>query len=206
VLNDLLYHPWGVVINRAYWHTNGAVLEKIMEFTEDWFTHNILNFEKCMGALGEQRNRFLEIGAYEGRSTCWLIDQIKGEGDVFSIDPFTNMPEVEKRFMDNIREAVKGKKVITCHIKNTSYAGLARMIDLKNKFDFIYIDGDHDPATTLADASMAWGLLRQGGVMLFDDYEYPHEPTKCGIDGFLMGFVGKYDLLLKNYQLAVIKK
>ncbi len=42
--------------------------------------------------------------------------------------------------------------------------------------------------------------------MLFDDYEYPHEPTKCGIDGFLMGFVGKYDLLLKNYQLAVVKK
>ena len=177
-----------------------------MNFTQDWFSHNIPNFQKCMDALGESRNRFLEVGSYEGRSTCWLIGQIEGEGDVFSIDPFIGLPEVEERFMSNIREAVKGKKVMTSHVKAPSHIGLARMIDLKNKFDFIYIDGDHDPATTLTDAAMAWGLLRQGGVMLFDDYEYPHEPTKCGIDGFLIGFVGKYDLLLKNYQLAVKKK
>lgn len=177
-----------------------------MNFTQDWFSHNIPNFQKCIEALGESRNRFLEIGSYEGRSTCWLIEQIDGEGDVFSIDPFPNMPDIEERFMSNIREAVKGKKVMTSHVKAPSHIGLARMIDLKNKFDFIYVDGDHDPATTLTDASMAWGLLRQGGVMLFDDYEYPEAPTKCGIDGFLMGFVGKYDLLLKNYQLAVVKK
>jgi len=177
-----------------------------LNFTQDWFTHNIPNFEKCIDALGQQRNRFLEIGAYEGRSTCWLIARMKGGGDVYSIDPFPNMPEVEQRFMDNTREAVKGTKVITCHIKSTSYLALSQLIQQKQEFDFIYIDGDHDPATTLTDASMAWGLLRQGGVMLFDDYEYPEQPTKCGIDGFLMGFVGKYDLLLKNYQLAVVKK
>jgi hypothetical protein len=53
---------------------------------------------------------------------------------------------------------------------------------------------------------MAWGLLRSGGVMLFDDYLYPHEPTKIGIDAFLAGFEGKYDIIVNNYQLAVKKK
>ncbi len=177
-----------------------------MNFTQDWFTHNIPNFEKCMKAVGERRNNFLEIGAYEGRSTCWLVGQMTGEGTIYSIDPFPNMPEVEQRFHDNVREAVKGTKVVNCSIKSTSYIGLSKLILQGHEFDFIYIDGDHSPATTLADAAMAWGMLRSGGVMLFDDYEYPEEPTKCGIDGFLMGFVGKYDLLLKNYQLAVVKK
>jgi predicted O-methyltransferase YrrM len=175
-----------------------------MDFTADWFTHNIPNFEKCL-VLVPERKRFLEIGAYEGRSTCWLIQHMEDHGTIYSIDPFPNMPETEERFMQNTREAVKGTSIISVLIKNTSYNALAKLIAQKQEFDFVYIDGDHDPATTLTDASMAWGLLRQGGVMLFDDYEYPQEPTKSGILGFMQGFVGKYDLVLQNYQLAVKK-
>ena len=177
-----------------------------MNFTQDWFTHNIPNFEECMDEIGSQRRAFLEIGAYEGRSTCWLIANMEDHGTIYSIDPFTGMEDVEKRFSQNINEALKDTKVISCHIKNTSYQALANLIERKKEFDFIYIDGDHDPATTLTDACMAWGLLRQGGVILFDDYEYPHEQTKRGIDSFLSGFFGKYEPVLSNYQLAVRKK
>lgn len=177
-----------------------------MNFTQDWFTHNIPNFEKCMMEIGSQRRSFLEIGAYEGRSTCWLINNLPNDGSIVSVDPFSNMPDVEKRFLDNVREAVGTTKIIPVLMKTTSYNALSQLIQQKQEFDFIYIDGDHDPATTLTDACMAWGLLRQGGVMLFDDYEYPHEPTKVGIQGFMQGFVGKYDLVLQNYQLAVRKK
>jgi len=175
-----------------------------MIFTEDWFTHNIPNFQKCMDALGESRNRFLEIGSYEGMSTCWLLNNLPSDGKIICIDPFPNMPEVEKRFWDNVREVMGKRQLIQC--KTTSYLALSQLIQQKQEFDFIYVDGMHTSYDTLTDACMAWGLLRSGGVMLFDDYEYPQEPTKCGIDGFLMGFVGKYDLLLKNYQLAVVKK
>jgi predicted O-methyltransferase YrrM len=176
-----------------------------MQFTEDWFTHNIPNFEKCLAVIPE-RKRFLEIGAYEGRSTCWLIENMENYGTIYSIDPYIDMAEIEQRFIDNTREAVKGTSIISCLVKNKSYTALAKMIAQGQDFDFIYIDGDHDPATTLIDASMAWGMLKTGGVMLFDDYEYPHEPTKVGIQGFMQGFVGKYDLVLQNYQLAVRKK
>ena len=176
-----------------------------MNFTQDWFTHNIPNFEKCLSLIPE-RKRFLEIGTYEGRSTCWLIQNIDKYGTIYSIDPYPNLEEVEQRFIENTREAVKGTSIISCLVKDRSYTALAKMITQGQEFDFIYIDGDHDPATTLTDACMAWGLLRKGGVMLFDDYEYPEEPTKVGIQGFLQGFVGKYDLVLQNYQLAVRKK
>lgn len=176
-----------------------------MNFTQDWFTHNIPNFEKCL-ALVPERKRFLEIGAYEGRSTCWLIKNLDKYGTIYSIDPYPNMPEIEERFIENTREAVKGTSIISCLVKDQSYTALAKMISQHQEFDFIYIDGDHDPATTLADAAMAWGMLKTGGVMLFDDYEYPEEPTKVGIQGFMQGFVGKWELVLQNYQLAVQKK
>lgn len=39
-------------------------------------------------------------------------------------------------------------------------------------FDLVYIDGSHLRLDVLSDASMAWRLLREGGVMVFDDYEW----------------------------------
>lgn len=176
-----------------------------MNFTSDWFTHNIPNFEKCMKIIPE-RKYFLEIGAYEGRSTCWLINNIDAGGTIYSVDPYPNMEEIEQRFFDNTKEAVKGTKVISCLVKDTSSNAMAKMIASGHKFNFIYIDGDHDPAVTLTDACMAWNLLSTGGVLLFDDYEYPEQPTKRGIDSFLSGFFGKYEPVLKNYQLAIKKK
>jgi predicted O-methyltransferase YrrM len=87
---------------------------------------------------------------------------------------------------------------------NSSQA-LAQLIQQKQEYDFIYIDGDHSPLGVLTDATMAWQLLRKGGVMLFDDYQYDREPTKIGIDAFLNSFDG-YELIIDNYQLAVMKK
>jgi hypothetical protein len=57
---------------------------------------------------------------------------------------------------------------------------------------------------------MAWGMLKSGGVMLFDDYEWNKYPElvrnpKLGIDAFLGVYAGQYELMFKGYQLAVKK-
>lgn len=175
-----------------------------MNFTEDWFSHNIPNFEKCMAVMPEKK-LFLEIGSYEGRSTCWLLENgLTDKGSIVCIDPFPNLSEVEARFWSNVHATQSSEQKVSL-FKKPSYEALAEMIGHKYVFDFIYVDGSHAPDAALTDACMAWGLLRQGGVMLFDDYLYPHEPTKVGIDAFLAGFEGKYDIIINNYQLAVRK-
>jgi predicted O-methyltransferase YrrM len=180
-----------------------------MNFTSDWVTPNIPNFEKCMANLPVRKN-FLEIGCFEGRATCWLLQNgLEVGGSMVCVDTFS--PEwytgenLRKVFDDNVREARQLNQVISVYEMKSPLA-LAQLISAKQTYDFIYIDGDHSPAGVITDATMAWQLLNRGGVMLFDDYEYDKEPTKCGIDGFLMGFVEQYDLVLKNYQLAVKKK
>lgn len=183
-----------------------------MNFTEDWFSHNIPNFETCMSAIPEKK-LFLEIGSYEGRSTCWLLENgLSDKGSIVCIDPFSgsvehggiDMPAVEARFWSNTNKAKKAEQKVSL-FKDTSYIAISQMVGFKYTFDFIYVDGSHAPDVALTDACMAWGLLKQGGVMLFDDYLYPHEPTKVGIDAFLDGFKIKYEIILNNYQLAVKK-
>jgi predicted O-methyltransferase YrrM len=173
-----------------------------MKFTNDWFTHNIPNFEKCMAAAPEKRN-FLEIGSYEGMSACWLLANGLEEGGYLTcIDPFFN--DMRPVFESNIREATRLNQVVSI-MQMTSYRGLAQLIGMKQTYDFIYIDGVHSPDGALTDACMSWGLLKKGGVMLFDDYQYPQEPTKDGIDAFTKCFAGQLEIIINNYQLAVRK-
>ena len=178
-----------------------------MNFTEDWFSHNIPNFETCMSAIPDKK-LFLEIGSYEGRSTCWLLENgLADKGSIVCVDPYSagGFDKIEARFWSNTAQARKDTQVVFL-MKKTSYEAIAEMIGYKYAFDFIYVDGSHAPDVALTDACMAWGLLKQGGVMLFDDYLYPHEPTKLGVDAFLDGFKSHYDIILNNYQLAVQKK
>ena len=64
-----------------------------MNFTEDWFSHNIPNFETCMSAIPDKK-LFLEIGAFEGRSTCWLLQNgLADKGSIVCIDPFSGNVE-----------------------------------------------------------------------------------------------------------------
>lgn len=184
-----------------------------MNFTQDWFSNNIPNFETCMAALTDKK-RFLEIGAFEGRATCWLLQNglDKKAGAIICIDPYKksdfdptiDMQLVETRFWRNIQEAQESTQLVS-GFKDTSYKALAEMIGYKYEFDFIYVDGSHAPDVALTDACMAWGLLKKGGVMLFDDYQYPHEPTKVGIDAFLSAFAGQYMTIVNNYQYGIQK-
>ena len=187
-----------------------------MKFTQDWFSNNIPNFKKCMAVL-DKRELFMEIGSFEGRATCWLLENgLADDGEMTCIDsynelafdPTIDMEAVKDRFITNTKEANRGAQFVDLH-EASSYTALSWLIqDILGRldiYDFIYIDGSHAPDVALTDACMAWKLLRKGGVMLFDDYQYPHEPTKVGIDGFLDAFNGQYEIIVNNYQMGIQK-
>jgi hypothetical protein len=63
----------------------------------------------------------------------------------------------------------------------------------------------------LADAVLSWPLLKNGGIMLFDDYLWQQDPRpehcpRLGIDSFLRCQRGWFDVLLAQYQVAVRKR
>ena len=40
----------------------------------------------------------------------------------------------------------------------------------KNYYDFIYIDGDHTNEGVFIDSVLSFPLLKNGGIIIFDDY------------------------------------
>ena len=80
----------------------------------------------------------------------------------------------------------------------------------KREYDFIYIDGDHTAKQVYLDGLRGWKYLKQGGIIAFDDYEWresfdPALSPKQGIDMLLDMLEGRYQTLLKGYQVWLKK-
>ncbi|MBW2723706.1 MAG: class I SAM-dependent methyltransferase, partial [Deltaproteobacteria bacterium] len=79
-------------------------------------------------------------------------------------------------------------------------------------FDLIYIDGSHAANDVLTDALLAWGLLKPGGLIVFDDYGpwNPEWPTRLrpafSINSFVTAFEGEVEVVDRYYQLVVRKR
>jgi predicted O-methyltransferase YrrM len=135
------------------------------------------------------------------------IDPFKGSMEHTDMD----LTELYERFVFNVATAKKPNQQLEV-IKRTSYAGLAKLIEIGYVFDFIYIDGDHTAGAVLTDACMAWPLLKSGGIMLFDDYHWNpegynvYQKPKIGVDAFSHVFKDQFEVLHDGYQIAVQKK
>ena len=155
----------------------------------------------------------LEIGAYEGRSTVWFLEEIlTGDGSCLTTvdtwegsaenDP-RDMTAVQDRFRRNTREfADAGRLTIVVGRSQTFLAGrIARGETAPGHgFHIIYVDGSHAAPDVLCDAVLSWALLEPGGVMVFDDYiwagdETEQERPRFAIDSFLACFLGQYEEL-----------
>ncbi len=116
------------------------------------------------------------------------------------------LPGVEARFDANLAEF--GGRVEK--IKSTSIKGLAGLITQDRRFDLVYVDGSHHSADSQSDAVFSWPMIRDRGVVIFDDYEWTFFPTeidrpKLGIDAFLSVHPGQYRVLHRDYQLIIEK-
>ena len=182
-----------------------------MDFTQDWFTNNIANFEMAYKAMPDDR-RILEIGSFEGRSTVWMLQNMLSDvGIIVCVDTFEggiehaglNLTKLRDTFENNVHEACKPDQEV--HVMEMrSEQALAELISKNVLFDFIYVDGSHELLDVLTDAVMAFKVLKKGGVMLFDDYG-GGQHVRHAVDLFLLATTGLCTVLCCNYQLAIQK-
>lgn len=199
-------------------------------FTTDWFTRHVPTFEKQLVELKDRDDlTFLEVGCFEGRSTMWLIENyLMGKNSkIYCIDTFQGSREHESMNVETEGLYERFTTNLTPYIDKIELrVGLSgvmlRTLEL-DSFDFIYIDGCHAALNVLEDAVLAWGLLKSGGIMAFDDYFWSHfsnrqheegveidedalllEPA-LAIDSFLAVYRTKYQLLHHNEQVFIKK-
>jgi hypothetical protein len=61
------------------------------QFTQDWFSRSIPSWQFLLSRITQKipHLRVLEVGVFEGKSTCWLLEkglvQFRGENGEFAL-------------------------------------------------------------------------------------------------------------------------
>ena len=140
--------------------------------------------EKHLSFLAGRPNlNFLEIGSCEGQSALWFIKTILTHptSKITCIDPHDENPNnwyhssknshrlrttktTYELFRSNILDKYEEK--VTYH-RSRSWEVLPT---IKSKFDLIYVDGAHDFSNIYIDGKFSMSLLKEDGIIMFDDH------------------------------------
>ena len=160
------------------------------EFTRDTFSYRLAIWQPLVEPLiGKSELRFLELGSYQGMSSCWFLDTVltSAEAELVCVEP-----QFEAKLEKNIQATGVASKAKL--LKGT----IEQMItDLRpESFDLINLQDKRKSAEIAeSNANAAWKLLKVGGLLIFNDYGW-HNPAapqfnpKAGIDRFL-GSIGE---------------
>jgi predicted O-methyltransferase YrrM len=158
------------------------------EFRVDWCKKHYKTWNDALKDWASRRDkvRYLEIGVFEGRSACYMLDNILSEtSPVTLIDDWKHYRQSGssswQKFLDNNDpESIKARAARNL----SSYADRVRWLDgnstemLKKllgesaEFDLIYVDGGHTTKQCWEDSSLSWHLLAAKGLMMIDDIQF----------------------------------
>jgi len=193
---------------------------------KDDFTLNIPAWNGYFARFQDQPNLlFLEIGTGHGRSSVWMLENILTQptSRIITVD----IEDVRSYKQGDLPEQYEAGLSLTltqnlqpyidrgqCEFYVTDskeffrklYGGVLNskfVNNPKQAFDFIYLDGCHDPDYVMYEAAIAFELLKPGGLLLFDDYGWGN--CRYGIEAFLLCYQTKCNIMVKDWQVLVEK-
>lgn len=140
---------------------------------------------------------YLEIGVYQGRSGCWMLDNI-----------LTHLESTYTGIDLNLQ--LESYRNFSHHKKVTLIQGDSNqvLLILQGSYDVVYVDGNHSREAALTDIRESWRLLKVGGLLVCDDYSRCEEAY--GVIDAVSEFLNsrepsEYKVELKSYQIAIRK-
>jgi predicted O-methyltransferase YrrM len=187
-----------------------------MNYTVDWFSENIPKFSYFSSYLSSFPCKVLEIGSFEGRSSNWFVENYCKQlgSQLTCIDTFQGSWEHEEnqtqdlfeKFKNNVSKNIEKIRIF----QKGSEVVLPQLLEDKETFDFIYIDGNHTFDAVMCDAIYSHKLINPKGIIVFDDYgwevnERPDKIPHHAINAFLTIHKHEYEILEMNYQVTMRK-
>jgi len=199
-------------------------LDDKYNFTEGWYDA-LLNSEcvvqnnnsgQRIDLMPEEAKTIVEIGCYEGASSCFWSDYYLDHEDsrLITIDPFTGSEEhlrdpgkyaglstLETTARSNIAKSKNAGKVeVLKGYSHLIYPHLFHRYGEEPWIDLLYIDGAHDSTSVARDVCLYVPMVKPGGVVFFDDYAHPD--VRRAVDMSLNAFAA-FDLaIFTGWQLV----
>ncbi len=167
------------------WQDARGEVEKLLGKNTNISSHRSEHYELLMAVSKRHKpKRILEIGTAEGDFTVFLAT-IFPDAEIETID----LPSSDNRFWNATTElsSTKGAKVSSSEVEERD-AKLSKFSNIRfretnslaltfqetDKYDLIWVDGDHTYPVVSIDIANALRLLNVGGMLGFDDiYETP---------------------------------
>jgi predicted O-methyltransferase YrrM len=173
-------------------------------FGSNFFEKWIPNWQSHLGHLKGLPNIYgIEIGCLNGDCSIFCAEEItNGEGSIHHcIDINKN-----EYFTNNISpyKNIKFTQGKSCDVLRSN-------IFKPKSADYIYIDGSHLAIDVLTDAVLSWYLLKDNGILIFDDYGWgvhtndEKQKPKLGIDAFLNAYTQHYEVIQFGWQVFLKK-
>ena len=155
----------------------------------------------------------LEIGSYEGRSAIFFLDLFKNS-KISCVDTWVGSDEhkqvdfnsIENNFDYNIKSLKDNNKILKFKMTSDEFFN-----ENNNKFDLIYIDGDHSKDQVLKDLKNSWSILNKNGFLLIDDYmwwyykDLKNNPA-FSVNSFIKENISQINKLIVWHQVLIQKK
>jgi len=200
---------------------------KNYKYTENWFSSEDL--EQFLPLNTQEELHILEIGSFEGKSTIWFLENLlqNPKSTITCIDPWTSYSQNSNSFnsynqnntewdfqshkdtfLYNIELSESKNKVIP--YQGFSYDILPKLIIQNKQYDIIFIDGNHVAPFVLTDSVLSWYLLKNKGIMIFDDYLWDYQSgetltPKLAVDSFISNFRDYCNIIWDGYRKAIKK-
>lgn len=155
-----------------------------------------------------------EIGTWRGNFAAEILG-IKQPERIYLVDPWRFMDRFPGRWyggadaknqsdMDEIAAAVERRfsgddRVLVRRMTSGEFFEAHQA----ERFDWVYIDGDHSEEAVYADLSAAWPLIRPGGILSGDDYywtEAGRRPVAAAVERFKSDVGLEPDLLAGQFS------
>lgn len=128
-----------------------------------------------------QAKKILEIGTYDGNTALNFALNIPEDGQVVTIDlPESEVPNLA---LPVARTNASPSKIVGRQFRESEQASKIDLIrqdtavldwnELPKPFDLVFIDGCHDWKYVKNDTEKSLGVLREGGLIIWHDYNLP---------------------------------
>ena len=176
-------------------------------------------FERHLSEKRMEEIHCLQIGAYKGDASAWLMENIlfHPKSTLTDVDTWggsnevahdaLDWNEVEQAYDAQTGQYVESKRLIKKKMSSDEFFATKSSEDL---YDFIYIDGDHEAVPVLKDGMNAVEALKVGGILAFDDYQWdagkgPAYRPRPAVDAIMLCYSNRFKVLEIGLQVWLVK-